>query len=119
MDELEALDDGSGASCFFCFQHFFFLSLLFLIDLLELLSFKKLDLFDDESDYDGSGSRPPGTYAFPFCSVKSVGSVSKYDGGVSGIGSSILFQLESSQMVTLFRCSCLYQEESIPKVVDS
>ena len=49
-----------------CLQRFFFLSLFFIIDLLELLSFEKFDLLDDESDNDGSGSGSPGTFAFPF-----------------------------------------------------
>ena len=36
------------------FQRFLFLSLSFLIGLLELLSFDELDFFDDEYDDDGS-----------------------------------------------------------------
>ena len=42
---------------------------------MELLYFDKLDLFNDESDDDGSESGSPGTCAFPFCSGKSVVSV--------------------------------------------
>ena len=56
---------------------------------MELLSFYELYLFDDESDYDESGSGSPGTYAFPFCSVNSVGSVGDSVGGVRGIGSGV------------------------------
>ena len=56
---------------------FFFLLLLFLINLLELLSFGELYLFDDEYDNDGSGSGSPGTCDFPFCSGKSVGPVNR------------------------------------------
>ena len=87
------------------------LPLFFLIDLLELLSFEKLDLFGDDSDDDGSGYGSPETCAFPFCSGNFVDCV-------SGVGSSVLFRLESIQLVALFRCSCYYQEESSPKVVD-
>ena len=54
-----------------------------------MLSFDELDLFDDESDNDGSGSGSPGTYAFPFCSGKSVVSVAKSVGRVRGVGSSV------------------------------
>ena len=53
------------------------------------MSFDELDLFDDESGDDGSGYGSSGTYAFPFCSRKSVGSVVKSVGGVSGVGSDI------------------------------
>ena len=60
---------------------FFFLLLLFLINLLELLSFGELYLFDDEYDNDGSGSGSPGTCDFPFCSGKSVGPVIDVDSG--------------------------------------
>ena len=45
-----------------------------------MLSFDKLDFFDDESDDDGSGSVSLGTYNFQFCSVDSVGRV-------NGVGS--------------------------------
>ena len=76
------LDDESDASCFLCFRRLFFLSLFFFIALLELLFFDNLDLFDDESENDGSGSGSPGTYAFPFCSGESVG-------GVTGVGSGV------------------------------
>ena len=41
-----------------------------------MLSFSKLDFFDDEYDDDGSGSGSPGTCDVPFCSVNYVGSVS-------------------------------------------
>ena len=85
----ESLDDKSDASCFLCFRQFFFLSPFFLIDVLELLSFNKLDFFDDESDDDGSVSGSPGAFSFPFCSGKSVGSVGKSVGGVSDVGSGV------------------------------
>ena len=64
------------------FLTLFLLSLSFLIDLLEFLSFDELDLSYDESDYNWSGSGSPGTCAFPFCSGDSVGSV-------SGVGSEV------------------------------
>ena len=60
-----------------------------MINLLELLSFYKLDFFTDESDDDRSGSGSPDTCAFPFCSGKSIGSVGKSVGGVIGIGSGV------------------------------
>ena len=60
-----------------------------LFDLLELLSFDELYLFDDESDDDGSGSGSADTCDFPFCSDESVGSVGKSVGRVSGMGSVI------------------------------
>ena len=47
--------------------------------MLEFILFDKLDLFDDESDDDGSVSGSPGMCAFPFCSGKFVG-------GFSGVG---------------------------------
>ena len=43
---------------------------------MEFLSFDGLDLFDDESDNDGSRSGSPGTCNFPFFSGNSVGRVS-------------------------------------------
>ena len=73
------------------FQRFFFLLCLFLIDLLELLSFEKLDFFDDESDDDRSGSGSPGTYTFPFFSGKLVGCVGECVGRISDVGSGIFF----------------------------
>ena len=76
------------------------------------MSFDGLDLFDYESDNDGSGSGYPGTCAFSFFSEKLVVSV-------SCLGSGLLFQLESSQLVTLLFCLSSYQEESSTKVVDS
>ena len=74
-------------------------------------------MFDDESENDGSGSRSPGTCDFPFCSGKFVGSVGKSVGGVSGIGSGVFVStgIKSNGHVI----TCLYQEESSPKVVDS
>ena len=49
----------------------------------------KFDLFDDESDNDGSGSGSAGTCAFPFCSDEYVGSVGKSVGRVRGVSSGI------------------------------
>ena len=55
-----------------------------------MLSFGgKIDLFDDESDSDGSVSGSPGTCNFPFCSGKSVDIVGKSVGSVSGVGSDV------------------------------
>ena len=71
---------------FLCFWRFFFLSLFFLIGLLELLSFDELYLFADESDNNGSGSGSPSTCDFPFCSGKSVGSVGESVGCVRRVG---------------------------------
>ena len=79
----------------------------FLFDLLKLLSFDELDLFDDESEDDGSGSRSPGTCNFPFCSGNFVVSF-------SGLGSGIFVPtgIESiGDIVLLFMF--------IPRVVDS
>ena len=67
---------------FFVFTKKIFLSLSFLTNLLELLSFEELDLFNDESDDDGSGSRSPGTWYFPFCSGNSIGCFSGVGSGV-------------------------------------
>ena len=53
------------------------------------MSFDKLDLFDDESNDDGSGSGSPGICAFLFCSGKSVGSASECVGRVRGVESGI------------------------------
>ena len=47
-----------------------------------LLSFDKLDLFDDESDDDRSGSGFAGTCAFPFCYGNSIVRVSVVGSGV-------------------------------------
>ena len=66
--------------------------------LLELVSFDELDLFNDESGNNGSGSGFPDTYAFPFCSRKSVGSVR-----VIGSGNFVLTGIESiGDVVPLF-----------------
>ena len=75
QEESSSLDDGSDESFFLSFRRFFLLSCLFIFGLLELVSFKKLDLFDNEYENDGSGSGSPGTFDFPFSSGKSVGSV--------------------------------------------
>ena len=64
-------------------QRFFFLSIK-KIDLLELLSFDKLDCFDDESDDYGSEYGFPGMCNFLFCSRNSVGRA-------SGVGSGNFF----------------------------
>ena len=71
------------------FPTIFLLLIFSLINLLELLSFDKLDLLYDESNDDGSGSGYPGTCAFPFFSEKYVGSVGKCFGSVSGVGSGV------------------------------
>ena len=71
------------------FLTLFFLSLFSLFYLFELVSFEELDLFDDESDNDRSGSGYTVTCAFSFCSVKSVGCVGKYVGCFCGVGSSV------------------------------
>ena len=64
----------------------------FLFDLLELISFDRLDLFDDESDDDGSESGSPGTCDFTFCYDESVGSVGESICCVRGMVSGIFFQ---------------------------
>ena len=90
-----------------------------MFDLLELVSFDKSDSFDDESDDDGSDSGCIGTCAFTFRSDGSIGSVGESVGGIRGVGSGILSQQDLSKLVTLFYWSCLYQNESSQKVVDS
>ena len=69
-----------------------------MFDLLELVSFDKLDFSGDESDNDGSDSGFDGTCAFPFRFDESVGRVGdsvghvdKYVGYVSGVGSGGFF----------------------------
>ena len=98
------LDDGSDRSSFVCLRRFFFLSLLYLIDLLELVSFDEVYLFN-ESDNDGSGSGSPST---------SIGSAGESVGRVSGAGYGIFFPtgIESlSDVVTLVKF--------VPRGVDS
>ena len=56
-----------------------------------MVTFNELYLFDDESDNDGSVSGSSGMCAFPFRFEDSVGSVGKYVGRVSDVGSSIFF----------------------------
>ena len=73
-----------------------FLTLFLLIaflkfDLLKLVSFDELDLFDNESGDDGSGSWSAGTCDFPFCSDQSVGSVGEYVDSGSAVGSGVFF----------------------------
>ena len=82
MEESESLDYESYASYFLCLRRFFFLSLFFLINLLELLSSNGLYFFNHESDNDGSGSGSSGTCDFPFFSGNSVGRVSGVCSGV-------------------------------------
>ena len=67
---------------FLVFTTLFLLINFILFDLLELLSFDALYIFDDESDDDESGSGSHGTCAFPFCYGNSVGSVSGLGSGV-------------------------------------
>ena len=81
------LDDGSDKSSFLSFRRFLFLLRFFFFYLLELLSFEELDFFNDESDNDGSRYGSPSTCAYPFVSGKTVGSVGKSFGSVSGVGS--------------------------------
>ena len=91
-----------------------------------MISFNKLDLFDDESDDDGSGSGSPGKCDFPFCSDESDGSVGESIGRVRGVGSGILvltgmksigdvvllfvflpigFQFKDVRLIEIFFCS--------------
>ena len=83
---------------------------VFLFDLIELVSFDELDLFDDKSDNDGSRSGSPGTCDFPFCSDESVGSVGESFSRFRGMRPDIFFQKEFSQLMTLFCWLCLYQK---------
>ena len=56
---------------------------------MELVSFDKLDLFDDESEDDGSGSVSPGMCTFPFFSDEYVASIGKSVGRARGVGSGV------------------------------
>ena len=58
------------------------IAFIFLIDLMELISFDDLYLFNDESNNDGSRSGSPGTCDFPFCSYNSVDCASDVGSGV-------------------------------------
>ena len=71
---------------------------------MQLVSFNKSDMFDDEYEGDGSDSRSAGTCDFPFCFDESVGrvgdSVGIVDGSVScvsdvGSGFFVLTGIES------------------------
>ena len=78
----------SPVSCLSCtFSSYLF----FLFDLLDLVSFDELDFLNNESDYDGSGSRSPGSCAFIFFYIKYVGSAGESVGSVSGIDSHNFF----------------------------
>ena len=79
----------------------------------------KSDSVDDKSDDDGSGSGSAGTCTFPFHFDESVGRVGESVDRVSGVSLAFFFQKESSQLVTFFYWSCLYQKDSSSKVVDS
>ena len=106
------IDDGSDESSFLYFLHFFFLSRFFFSELIELLSFDELDVFDDDSDNDGSGSRFPGTCDFSFFSGDSVSRV-------SGVGSGIFVLTGIKSIGDVVPLVCLYQEESSPQLVYS
>ena len=56
-----------------------------------MVSFDKLDSFDDESDNNMSDSGYAGTCAFPFRFDEYVGTVGESIGRVSGVGSGIFF----------------------------
>ena len=86
----------------------------FLFDLLELVSFDKLYLFDDEFDNDGYVSGSPGTFAFPFSSNKSVGSAGESVGNVSGIGFGDFFLTGIESLGDIFSLVIF-----VPRVVDS
>ena len=62
-----------------------------------MISFDKLNFFDNESENDGSGSGSPGTFDFPFLSGISVGSADEFIVSVSGVGSGnfVLIEIES------------------------
>ena len=87
---------GDDDSSFLYFSRFFFLSLFFFFDLLELVSFNEVYFFG-EFDNDGSRSGTPGTVAFPFSSVKFVGSACESVGSVSSLclGYFVLTGIES------------------------
>ena len=67
---------------FLVFTTLFLLINFILFDLLELLSFHELDLFNDDSNDDGYGSGSPGMCTFTFFS-------GDYVGFVSGVGSGV------------------------------
>ena len=67
-----------------------------------MLSFDKLDLFDDESEDDGYGSGSPGTCVFPFCSGKYVGIAGKSVGRVCGVGSGVFVSTEIESIGDFF-----------------
>ena len=64
-NESESLDNESNMSCLLFLGNFLFLSLFFLIDLLVLLYFNRLYLFDNEYGNNGSGSGSSGTCTIP------------------------------------------------------
>ena len=76
-----------------------------MFDLLELVSFDKLYVFDNESDNDGSGSGSAGMCASSFHSNESLGNVGESIGHVSGVGSIFVVGQKLSQLVKLLRWS--------------
>ena len=65
MEESESsLEDGSDESYFLCLRRLLFLSCLFFFDIES-----DEDVFDDESDDDGSGSRLSGLCPFLFFEI--------------------------------------------------
>ena len=83
-----------------------------------MVSFDELYLFDHESNYFGSGYGSPDACAIPSYSVKAVGSVGKSIGHVYGMGSGVFVLIVIESIGDLIRWSCLYQEDSSPKMVD-
>ena len=118
-DESEFLDGESDESCFLSFLRLFFLSRLFLFDLLELMSFGELDLLDDESDDDGFGSGSPSPWSSQFFYYKYIVSVGESVSPAHGVVSGIFVPKEIKSIGDVVPLVVFYQKESSQKVVDS
>ena len=77
---------------------------------MQFLSSDESYLLNDEPDDDGSDYGSAGACDFPFHFDESVGRVVESVGRVSGMGSGVLSRQESSQLVTFYRWSCMYQK---------
>ena len=97
------------------FRYFFLLSRRLTFYLLYLMSLDESDLLDDESDKLGSDSRYSGTYSFRAFYLR----FDDYIGSVSVLVSGIFAPTGVQSKGSILLMTCSYQQELIPKVVNS
>ena len=117
-DESKSLDNESDDFCFLLLRQFFVLLRFFLTDLLQLLIFNELDFLMMSLKMMGLD---PGLLVHALLLYAMINLLVVLENPLVVFvawGLDFFPQQESSQLVTFFHWSCLYQKESSPKVVD-